>query len=110
MDKLESIRDQIGEIKIDVREIKSDVSEIKTTMAVNTASLEYHVARTNELQEIVTNFSTELLKINQNVADMDARYKKNMAMVNGAAKILAVLGAILVFLKEIGLIERLFGL
>ncbi len=107
---MESIKDQIGEIKIDVREIKEEVSEIKLTMAVNTASLVHHVARTNELQDIVGDFSKELIKINQTVAQMDADRKKYVAMANGGAKILAILGAILVFLKEVGLIERLFGL
>lgn len=35
------------EIKDDLKAIRSDVSDIKVTMAVNTKSLEHHVARTD---------------------------------------------------------------
>lgn len=35
------------EIKDDLKILRADVSEIKVTMAVNTKSLEHHVARTD---------------------------------------------------------------
>jgi hypothetical protein len=36
----------MDELKEDIKAIRSDVSEIKTTMAVNTVSLNAHMART----------------------------------------------------------------
>ena len=36
----------MDEIKEDLKAIRTDVGEIKTTMAVNTKSLEHHIART----------------------------------------------------------------
>lgn len=38
--------------KID--EIRKDMTEVKVTLARNTESLEHHVARTDQLQEMVT--------------------------------------------------------
>lgn len=38
------------EIKQDIKEIRKDVVEIKETLAKNTASLEFHVLRTNQVE------------------------------------------------------------
>lgn len=37
----------MDQLNQDIRTIKEDISEIKTTLAVNTKSLEHHIARTD---------------------------------------------------------------
>ena len=44
-------RCQITEIVEDVKSISKDINEIKVTLGVNTQSLEYHIKRTDLLEE-----------------------------------------------------------
>ena len=84
--------------KID--KVQEDVNEIKLILARNTASLEEHMKRTaiaEERIEIVQEqLSTQIEPI-----------KRHVIMVNTGMKVLAALGAILLFLNELGILSKL---
>lgn len=98
------------DIKADVKEIKQDIGEIKITMAVNTASLEHHIARTNELQNLVTTFKDELITIKNEVSAVDMLYKKHLAIINGGIRVLIAIAGIIAFLQQTGLLAKLISL
>ena len=103
---MNAVKENIQEIKTDIAQIREDVGEIKTTMAVNTSSLEYHIARTDQLQDIVSDFKNEIVKIKHELVRIDYQYKKHLTIVNTAIKVLIALAGIMVFLKEVGLLEK----
>lgn len=85
-----SVENKINHIKTQVDEIKSDLTEIKVTMAVNTASLETHIKRTDLLQTMVEEF------------------KDHMLLVNTTIKVVIAFGGFLLFLQQLGLLDKLF--
>lgn len=98
------------DIKSDVKEIKQDIGEIKVTTAVNTASLEHHIARTNELQNLVVAFKDELIIIKDEVTKVDLQYKKHLALINGGIRVLVALAGIIAFLQQTGLLAKLIAI
>lgn len=75
-------------LKKDVAVIKEDISEIKITMAVNTKSLETHIARSDAMQEML------------------AEFKNHMILVNAIVKVVVAAGSILLFLSQLGILSH----
>ncbi len=90
MEKLDIVNSHLLAVRTDITEMKSDVLDIKVTMGINTKSLEYHIQRTDDLQKMVEEF------------------KKHMLLINTIIKVVAGLGGILVFLNELGILDKLF--
>lgn len=90
--KLEAIKEQIIDIKNDMTEVKSGISKIEITMGINTESLAYHIKRTDELQ------------------DMAQDFKEHMLVVNTAFKVIVGIGAVLLFLDQLGILDKLLSL
>lgn len=89
--KLGSIKEQVTSIKSDIVEIKDTLLDIKVTMGINTASLETHIKRTDALQ------------------DMAEDFKDHMLIVNTIFKVVVSIGALILFLDQLGVFRRLFG-
>jgi len=100
----------ITDIKTDVKEIKQDISEIKVTMAVNTASLEHHITRTNELQNLVAAFKDELIVIKEEVTKTELEFKTHLALINMIFKVVVALAGVVTFLQQTGLLAKLIAL
>jgi DNA repair ATPase RecN len=81
--------------------VQEDVSEIKVILARNTASLEEHMKRTAIAEERI-----ELVQ--EQMAVQIEPIRKHVIMVNTAIKLIAGAGAVILFLKELGLFDKLF--
>lgn len=84
------------EAKID--KMVEDISEIKITMAQNTASLETHIRRTEIAEEQISTIKDDIKPI-----------KSHVAFVKGAIWSLGIVGAVILGLHELGIIDKLFG-
>lgn len=77
--------------------IVDDISEIKTTLAINTASLETHIKRTEIAEENISKIQEDIKPI-----------KSHVAFVKGAMWALGVTGGILFALQQMGILSKLF--
>lgn len=91
--------DQRIEEKLD--KVQEDVNEIKVILARNTTSLEEHMKRTAIAEERI-----ELVQEQMNVQIEPIR--RHVITVNTAIKLIAGAGAVLLFLNELGLLNKLF--
>jgi hypothetical protein len=83
------------EEKID--KVVEDIGEIKTILARNTSSLEYHIHRTDLLEDNVSMLRKELKPVEDHVK-----------MVRWSFYLLGTIGAILLALKQLGIFDNLF--
>lgn len=81
--------------------IVEDVNEIKVILARNTSSLELHIKRTDLAEQ-------NLEQLRQEVSDDLKPIKEHINMVKGAMWLLGVLGAALLGLQQLGILNKLF--
>lgn len=91
--------DQRLEEKLD--KVQEDVNEIKVILARNTASLEEHMKRTAIAEERI-----ELVQ--EQMTEQIEPIRKHVIMVNTAMKLVAGAGALILFLNELGILDKLF--
>ena len=77
--------------------IVDDISEIMQTMAANTSSLEEHIRRTDIAESRINDVELELTPL-----------KAHVAFVKGAAWSMGILGATLLGLSQMGILQKLF--
>lgn len=81
--------------------VQQDVNEIKVILARNTTSLEEHMRRTAIAEERIELVQTQ-------VNDKLEPVRKHVVMVNTTLKVLAAAGAVVLFLKQLGILDKLF--
>jgi flagellar motor component MotA len=78
--------------------IQDDVNEIKTHLAVYNQQLVIHIKRSETLEE---KLELDMEKMNQEIKPLIS----HVSMVQGAFWILGVLGAVLLGLQQLGLLD-----
>ncbi len=78
--------------------IQEDLTEIKTHLAVYNTQLEIHIKRSETLEE---KLELDMEKMNQEIKPLIS----HVSMVQGAFWILGVLGAVLLGLQQLGLLD-----
>jgi hypothetical protein len=99
-DKLDGIISDIHEVKINIVKLESNYEKSIEILDRLTLSVEHHIKRTDELQDIVTKLSTQ-----QELADL--RIDNEVGKVKLVIMVLGTLGATLLFLKELGILDKL---
>lgn len=84
---MDRLKEAVADVKADVMEIKKDIGEIKVTMGINTLSLETHIRRSDAMQTMLEEF------------------QKHVLFVNTTIKVLASVGAVILFLNQLGLLK-----
>jgi len=87
------------EKKID--KIQEDITEIKQTLVKNTASLDLHIYRTTLAEQRIEELHDEDNK-------MKDKLDAHINQIKGAAKMIALIGSILVALWQMGILAKLF--
>lgn len=82
--------------------IQDDVTDIKITLATNTSSLQEHMRRTAIAEERIELVQDQLTK-------QLAPIKSHVAMVNTTLKVITGIGALLIFLNELGIIQAILS-
>jgi DNA repair ATPase RecN len=82
--------------------VQEDVNEIKIILARNTASLEEHMKRTAIAEQRIE-------MVQEHMSEQIAPIRAHVTMVNTALKVLGALGAILLFLNELGILKSIFN-
>lgn len=81
--------------------IVEDVNEIKVILARNTSSLELHMKRTDLAEQ-------NLEQLRQEVSEDLKPIKEHISMIKGAMWLLGMLGAMLLGLQQLGILNKLF--
>ena len=92
----------MSDINDNIDKIQEDVTDIKIVMTRNTSSLEEHMKRTSIAEQRI-----ELLQ--EKLSTEIAPIKSHVAMVNTTIKVIAGIGALLIFLNELGIIKAFFS-
>lgn len=108
MSALESKVDRIVE---DIGEIKVTIAKQEVNLCQLTKSVDYHIKRTDDLQEIVTQVSEANKKANLVVAAkvqaQSEKSKKLWFMIKTVMSTLAAVGSVLLALHELGILNNL---
>lgn len=100
-EKLDGIISDIHEVKINIVKLESNYDKSIEILDRLTLSVEHHIKRTDELQDIVARLNTQ-----QELSEQ--RIDHEVGKVKLVIMVLASLGATLLFLKEIGILNKLF--
>lgn len=93
MDRDDIILETLKKIDSKQDEMSERINLIEITLAKNTSDVEYHIKRTNLLEDHIKTIEGDMKPINEHVT-----FVKNLM------KIIASVGALLVFLKTMGLL------
>ena len=99
--KIDNIVEDVHEVKIALTKLEGDYARSMQILDRLTDSVEHHIRRTDQLQELLGKFNTDQQLLNQKIEDSKAR-NKLIYMVLG------VVGTIILGLKQLGILDKLF--
>ena len=107
-DKVDKIAEDVGDLKVAVA--KLDVSYDKTNEILEriTESVEYHIKRSDKLEELVSVTKCEFVVLRQQQLLMEERLNNKSDSVKLIMYVLAAVGAIILGLNELGILQKLF--
>lgn len=98
--KIDNIVEDVNEVKIAITKLEGGYERSVEILDRLTSSVEHHIKRTDELQNIVIDSTLKLALVEQRIEDDKAR-SKLIYMV------LAVVGTIILGLKQLGILDKL---
>lgn len=106
--KVDKIAEDVGDVKIAVA--KLEVSHDKTNDILEriTESVEYHIKRSDKLEDLVASTNTEFISLRQQQLLMEERLNNKSDSVKLVMYVLAAVGAIVLGLNELGILQKLF--
>ena len=101
----DSITESITEIKINQAKHEASQDRMNEILAKLTISVEYHIQRSDNLEELVNLYKKEN---DQNLATELAPIKSYIAFIKGCTTTLAIVGALTLALHQMGILQKLF--
>jgi hypothetical protein len=101
----DSITESITEIKINQVKHEASQARMNEILAKLTTSVEYHILRSDNLEELVNLYKENA---EQNLANELAPIKSHISFIKGATATLAVVGALIMALHQMGILQKLF--
>jgi hypothetical protein len=107
-DKVDKIVEDVGDLKVAVA--KLDVSHDKTNSILEriTDSVEYHIKRSDKLEELVALIKEEHIQLKNNQDATEKKIEAKTESIKLVMYVLATVGAIFLGLNELGIIQKLF--
>lgn len=99
---MERILNKLDKMQENIEGLQSDMSEVKVTMARNTMSLEYHIERTDQNEEIIELLRKEIQLREQQILDQIRPIKTHVDRVKWSLRIIGGIFGAAVILKELG--------
>jgi hypothetical protein len=110
--KLDIINEDVTEIKIATARLEINYDNNNKILDRLTASVEHHIKRTDALEELVLELKSQQeradLSIENKVSLLDRDLNNHIDKVKLTVYILTLLGAGLIGLKELGVLDKLF--
>lgn len=103
-EKLDQVITDIHEVKINIVKLESNYDRSVEILDRLTVSVEHHIKRTDELQDIVTKLNARQDLADQKLDSEISNIKEKAALV---LYVLGSIAATLLFLKEIGILDKL---
>lgn len=99
--KIDSIVEDVNEVKITITKLESSYERSMHILDRLTDSVEHHIRRTDELQDMMNKFNTQQELFKQKLEDDKSRHKLIYV-------VLGVVGTIILGLKQLGILDKLF--
>lgn len=107
-DKVDKIAEDVNELKIGMA--KLDISYEKTNEILEriTESVEYHIKRSDKLEELVALIKEEHIQLKNNQEATEKKIDTKTDSIKLIMYVLATVGAIILGLNELGILQKLF--
>lgn len=107
-DKVDKIAEDVGDLKVAVA--KLDISYEKTNEILEriTESVEYHIKRSDKLEELVALIKEEHIQLKNNQDATEQKIESKTDSIKLVMYVLATVGAIFLGLNELGILKKLF--
>ncbi len=107
-DKVDKIAEDVNDLKVGMA--KLDVSYEKTNDILEriTESVEYHIKRSDKLEELVALIKEEHIQLKNNQDSTEKKIETKTDSIKLVMYVLATVGAIFLGLNELGILKKLF--
>lgn len=99
--KIDNIVEDINEVKIAITKLESSYEQSINILDRLTNSVEHHIRRTDELQDVMGKFNIQQELLKQKVEDDKSRHKLIYV-------VLGIVGTVILGLKQLGILDKLF--
>lgn len=103
-DKVDKIVEDVGDLKIAVAKLEVSHEKSNDILERITESVEYHIKRSDSLEELVDVVKNEFVLLKQDQIRLDEKSKR----INIVMYVLGAVGAVILGLNELGVLQKLF--
>lgn len=103
-DKVDKIVEDVGDLKIAVAKLEVSHEKSNDILERITESVEYHIKRSDSLEELVDVVKNEFILLKQDQIRLDEKSKR----INIVMYVLGAVGAVILGLNELGVLQKLF--